>query len=104
MVSAIQDSSATYNSSTEGFDLNGNKYLVYAQSGSSENVMEWNYGTDSEAAANKNPVMAMSSATFDVMHNGTYDSKTRRFTYNGKTYGIRFLESSGKFWAEAVET
>lgn len=101
-LSVIQNAGASYNALTKGFTYSSTNYVVIAQRGSNSDTLEWTYGTTSEAATNLNPVGKISSATWNVIHAGTYDSSAKTFSYSGSTYEIRIQNQSGSIFAEAV--
>lgn len=94
----------SYNSFTKGFTYHGNSYrlTVERQTGGSACV-EWTHCSTTEASTYNNPQAKMSSSTWDVVHNGSYDTQTDTYSYNNDSYEVRMEELNGELYATAVK-
>ena len=93
----------TYHAASKGFTYQGTNYLltVQRQSGNAACV-EWTHSTTNEAKTYNNPQAEMSSNTWDVVHNGSYDPQGGTYSYNNTSYEIRVEESGSGLQAVAI--
>jgi hypothetical protein len=93
----------TYNATAKTFvNAAGVQQFLYAQkkTGGSYDQGEWFYGTASEGGSN--PKALVPQLTYDVIHNGTYNTSDATVTYTSQKYRFRLkVDASGAQVAEA---
>lgn len=93
----------TYDSQTKGFTYQQTDYLLTVQrQDNAPSCLEWTHATSQEAGKDNNPQVKMSSSTWNVVHNGSYDSQAGTYSYQQGTYEIRIEESGNDLYAVAV--
>lgn len=102
-VTKLADAGSSYNAVTKGFTNGGTNYVLGVQKGTNADEVEFFYGTSAEVATNNNVECKMTSATWNVVHSGTWSSSNKTYSYNSHTYEIRLQQSSSTVYAEAVQ-